>query len=355
MIATLNPILSAKAEAPNRDPVFALIDEHRAAYAAWAPLAATWNNLLLTDPAYPAAEEAERVPGERERAALAALMTACPTTLAGVLALAEYLPGAIQQVATDEETEAERALRTIAVALRGFVLPSVEILAPDPVLAAIAASRRAQAEMETFIAETREHPRLGPADREREGLISTAQIGTDAAVWTTVPTTRAGRAALVDYARFQAQVRTAPDGEIDDAEGFVEEILSAFSAAIAAELVLPKPNEDDAQALALVDAIEHAWAEDIELRQWPYGSADTSTHDRQPVGFLRRDALIDAADRLSAETRAGRHAKLLVLAWFNRIETWRPGFPHDRTTRDGRLMGEIETALTAMINVGDQA
>lgn len=345
MIAARNPVLGAVNGASSPDPVFALIKEHRAAYAAWKPLSDIWNSMLLSDPAYAAAEEAEQVPGERERAALAALVAARPTTLPGVLALAEYLPDAIRGTAIDEESEGERALRGIAVALRGLVLPADAPVVPDPVLAAIAAARQAQAETEAFIAETDEHPTLSAADREREGLLSTAQIGTDAAVWATVPTTQAGRLALVDYARFQVQVRTAADGMIDGAEVFIDEILTAVSAAIDAEAVLPAQYADEAQALALVGAIECAWAEDARRSRRDRADISPEAEARWGASVARRDALIDAAERLSAGTRAGRHAKALMLAWLDHVELWRASWPREHYAIDGRLAVDIEMAL----------
>lgn len=245
MIAALNPVLIAEPEGTRPDPVFALIEEHRTAYAAWRPLSDAWNSMLLSDPAYAAAEEAELAPGERERFALAALTTAQPTTLAGVLALAEYLPDAIRQVATDEESEAERALRTIAAALRGFVLPNFETLAPDPVLVAIATSRAVEAEMKTF-----QVTAATPTTREwraQENVLSSAQVRAQDAVWRTVPTTRAGRRALVDYARFQVELFTGPDGCVDNPEGMIGKILTAFSAAIDAEPVLAAQDAHEAR------------------------------------------------------------------------------------------------------------
>lgn len=245
MIASRNPVLGAVHGAPSPDPVFALIKEHRTAYAVWKPLSDAWNSLPLTDPAYAAAEEAELVPGERERMALATLTTAKPTTLAGVLALAEYLPDDIRQVAIDEESGAERALRTIAAALRGFVLPNAKTLVLDPVLVAIATSHAVEAEMKAFQATA-----ATPTTREwraQENVLSSAQVRAQDAVWRTVPATRAGRRALVDYARFQVELFTGPDGCVDNPEGRIAQILAAFSAAIDAEPVLATQDADEAR------------------------------------------------------------------------------------------------------------
>lgn len=356
MIAALNPVLAALVEAPGRDPVFALIEEHRVARAAWAPLSETWNSLLLTDPTYAAAEEAERGPGDRVRTALDALTAARPTTLPGVLALAEYLPDAIWRVSiSNGGTEGERALRNIAAALRRLVPPAAPSLAPDPVLVAIQVSRQAQAEMESFIAETKAHPTLGLADREREGILSAAQIDADQVVWRTVPTTRAGRRALVDYARFQARVRTAPDGYVDDAEGLIEEILTAFSASIAAESEMPAQDPDEAQAHALVGEIERVWAEDTLRSRRDHTDMSDEAEARLDAALVRRDALIAAAERISAGTRAGRHAKALILAWLGYVDSWRAGWVREDYATDGRLAIDIEASLAAQGDAGGRA
>lgn len=105
------------------DPVFGFIEEHRAAYGAWTSTADTLAARSPTDPAQVAAEAAGREASARERAALDALVMARPTTQAGVLALTEYLPGAIRQVAIDEKGEGERALRTIGDAVRDLFGP----------------------------------------------------------------------------------------------------------------------------------------------------------------------------------------------------------------------------------------
>lgn len=120
--AAENVAARASAQAPGaRDPVFALIRNHRAAFSEWDRLDMIAGELLHFDPRHSAAlAEAEEV-HRRERAALQALISASPTTLAGVIALAEYLPGAIRRVDTDvHETEGEQALWTIADALRGI-------------------------------------------------------------------------------------------------------------------------------------------------------------------------------------------------------------------------------------------
>jgi hypothetical protein len=145
------------------DPVFGIIQEHRAAYGAWASTAGHLAARSPAEPAHVAAKAAGREASARERAALDALMMARPTTLAGVLALAKYLPGAIRQVAIDEEGEGERALRTIAEAVRDLFGPKGENPAwcknpgaapepssPAPPAVAIASTRREVAALQGF-------------------------------------------------------------------------------------------------------------------------------------------------------------------------------------------------------------
>ncbi|MCC0809074.1 hypothetical protein FPV16_23215 [Methylobacterium sp. W2] len=124
------------------DPVFDLIAEHRAAWAAWEPFMVAQSNILLSDPSYAAAAEAERVPSARERSTFDALIDARPTTFAGILALTQYLAEAISKVSVDvEEDDGQIALRNIGEALRGLgqIQPSP---VSDPIFALIEEGRR---------------------------------------------------------------------------------------------------------------------------------------------------------------------------------------------------------------------
>ncbi len=106
--AVRRPIASA-----DPDPVFALIEAHRTAYAAWAPLAAVWNEAVMGSPEFAVAEAAAEEPGRREQAAMLALMAARPTTAAGLWALTAYLPQAVRQVSPDPGGGAQAALDTL--------------------------------------------------------------------------------------------------------------------------------------------------------------------------------------------------------------------------------------------------
>ncbi len=95
------------------DPVLALIEAHRAAYAAWDPLAAVLNEAIMGSPEFAAAEAAAEEPGRREQVAMTALMAGRPTTAAGLWALTAYLPQAVRQVSPDPGGEAQAALDTL--------------------------------------------------------------------------------------------------------------------------------------------------------------------------------------------------------------------------------------------------
>ncbi|MFY9292722.1 MAG: hypothetical protein WAP03_18810 [Methylorubrum rhodinum] len=114
------------ASAPAPDPVHTLIAEHRAAYEEWDRLSKVWGDCVFGTVEERAADEARKPSGDREVALLNALITARPTTLAGIAALAEYLPGALRQVdPNDHEPDSEVALRNVAAALRAIGTPVV--------------------------------------------------------------------------------------------------------------------------------------------------------------------------------------------------------------------------------------
>ncbi|MDF2599785.1 MAG: hypothetical protein K0Q54_2608 [Methylobacterium brachiatum] len=122
------------------DPTHALISAHRYAYAEWDRLSAVWNGMALDDPGYAAAMAASKEPGEREVAAYDALFTARPTSLAGAAALASYLGEAVRRTRIDAEpSEGERALGTIAAALKGLAPAAEAPPHPDAALFALGA------------------------------------------------------------------------------------------------------------------------------------------------------------------------------------------------------------------------
>ncbi|MCJ2056756.1 hypothetical protein MKL09_09330 [Methylobacterium sp. J-048] len=96
--------LAALGRQSGPDPVFALIEEHRAAYAEWDRLSDVWGEMAPNSPGYAEAMAASDEPGKREVAAYDALFTARPSTLPGVAALAEYLREATNRTSTDPRT-----------------------------------------------------------------------------------------------------------------------------------------------------------------------------------------------------------------------------------------------------------
>lgn len=122
------------------DPTHALISTHRYAYAVWDCLSAVWNEMVPDDPGYAEAMAASDEPGRREVAAYDALFTARPTSLAGAAALASYLSDAVRRTRVDAEpSDGERALSTIAEALRRLAPTAVAPSHPDAALFALGA------------------------------------------------------------------------------------------------------------------------------------------------------------------------------------------------------------------------
>jgi hypothetical protein len=77
--------------APKADPIFAAIDRHKAACAAYEPTRKATANMLPNNPRYRAAEAADRRNSDREMKSLLALLGCQPTTLVGVLAALEHV------------------------------------------------------------------------------------------------------------------------------------------------------------------------------------------------------------------------------------------------------------------------
>ncbi|MEH3064695.1 MAG: hypothetical protein PGN33_18785 [Methylobacterium radiotolerans] len=121
------------------DPVHALIEEHRSAYAEWDRLSAVWCDMEVDAPGYREAVAASNRPGQREIATYKALFSAQPTTLAGTAALGAYLSEAIRKTSTHAKpTDGERALATVTAAVRRLDASSV-YPHPDAALFALGA------------------------------------------------------------------------------------------------------------------------------------------------------------------------------------------------------------------------
>ncbi|KMO24946.1 hypothetical protein VQ02_34540, partial [Methylobacterium variabile] len=125
--------------------------------------------------------------------------------------------------ATERDHPMAVAFRNIALgeharepeALRHVGRPAEPAPAADPILAAIAASKAATAAFDAFEAELERYGKTS-GWAAREGYLSDADAKAQKAVWQTVPTTPAGRRALVKFARTQVQRRAHPDGDVDD-------------------------------------------------------------------------------------------------------------------------------------------
>ncbi|CAO4183477.1 hypothetical protein [Methylorubrum aminovorans] len=111
------------------DPAIAAITAHKAAYAAWLP------HLKATSEAIPntancrECEAAAEVPRTHEDKAYEALIGTPPTTLAGLVALADYLPGAVLRNAVVDDDDGLRALSTVCSAINDLAVRDAELLA----------------------------------------------------------------------------------------------------------------------------------------------------------------------------------------------------------------------------------
>ncbi|MGF3026941.1 hypothetical protein ACQVP2_29505 [Methylobacterium aquaticum] len=152
------------------DPVFALIEEHQAAYAAWSPLAAVWSETAGGSPEWDVAEAAQAEPGARETQAFEALLKARPTTAAGLWALTAYLPEVVRKVGLNADSTEQAALDTLrdSALHLGFVQASAPPASapahPDAALLALGLP---------FLAAWRDE---GAADPTPDGVSSEAQV-----------------------------------------------------------------------------------------------------------------------------------------------------------------------------------
>lgn len=218
----------------------------------------------------------------------------------------------------------------------GAIGEPVAAAVPDPVLAAIAASRKAELHMEMFQRSLDGWKPAGWQDREKEHC--RAQRDAREAVWHTVPTTHAGRRALVEYARFQVEVHAGETGIIDNAKALFEEILAPIAAAIEAE----RPDAASAGAETLVERLLATWAALARAE-------DASDDGTSEVLLEHRAALLREAERLPA-TRPHLIAKALAFAWIGHAHLWRVGQAREDYAIDGRLALDIEA--TARVPAG---
>ena len=147
------------------------------------------------------------------------------------------------------------------------VTPKAEI-APDPIFAVIAASQTAQAAMEEWIAKTSAASKRVKPDFVEEDRLNKAQYEAQDAVIATVPTTAAGRLALLEYLRWQMRLFGMANGEPPEASSpFWRDAYKALKAALAFEDApqvsvshrLPSPDERNLSK----EAFDHAYALDL--------------------------------------------------------------------------------------------
>ena len=133
---------------------------------------------------------------------------------------------------------AEAQRRTAVRELYALAYPDGEDPEPelelDPIHAAVAESYRAEAEMKAFGEDPASTSR--PRWFLRERALTEGQTEARNTVWRTTPTTRAGRLALIDYARFQVALFTGSSVEDPDCPAYLfRDIMGAITAAFEAD------------------------------------------------------------------------------------------------------------------------
>jgi hypothetical protein len=73
------------------DPIFAAIEKHKAACAAYEKTRKVYGNMLPNDPRYKASRAADRKAAAQERKTLVVLLGCRPTTLVGAVAALEHV------------------------------------------------------------------------------------------------------------------------------------------------------------------------------------------------------------------------------------------------------------------------
>lgn len=174
---------------------------------------------------------------------------------------------------------------------------------PDPILAAIEASRTTHAAVEAWsdAAETRTGP-LSESDAEEEKRLCDAQWKARESVVNTVPTTAAGRLALLEWLRWQLENYSLLDGSPPDQHShFWEFSYKALKAALAWDgpaVVSNHETNADAELIALgqrFDALHALWREADKAEEEP---------------AVRRDEALSAA-----QERGGPTVEEICAAW----------------------------------------
>ncbi|GJE67552.1 hypothetical protein LNAOJCKE_4784 [Methylorubrum aminovorans] len=301
------------------DPILAVIANHKAAYAAWLPHLRAVSETLQTDPAFTALEAAAEAPEKREADAYASLAEVSPTTLAGLVALADYLPGALlRNAVVGADNDAMKALSAMCSAVKA-------LLGDDIGLNAALHERRARAdeflsemERDGFLPYPADNPRCLLATNyairyEAERLLAIAQSAYDrrANAYAGFPTAERDR----HLKRLRAEYR-----------------LDQLAAVVHESPIAPSK---------LTDEILASW------REWANDPGHFDEEENEATRALseKRYALIDAAEALPA-TQENLPAKTLALAWLEYVDLWRNGQARDEYGTDGRLALDIDTAIS---------
>jgi hypothetical protein len=113
-VAAVDILLAARV--PGGDPIFAAIEAHQKARAALN--ASPYGRMKCDDPGCEEAEALDELLSDREFEALQAMFSTRPTTIAGVLALLDYIA---QKQYLLKEPGAEEFLPTLTAALREII------------------------------------------------------------------------------------------------------------------------------------------------------------------------------------------------------------------------------------------
>lgn len=301
------------------DPIVAAIANHKAAYAAWLPHLRTVSDTLQTDPAFTALEAAAEAPEKREADAYASLAEVSPTTLAGLVALADYLPGAVlRNAVVDADNDAMKALTAMCSAVKA-------LLGDDIGLRAALHERRARAD--EFLAEMERDGFLPyPADNPR------SLLATDYAI-----RYEAERLLAIAQSAFDRRAKAYAGFPMAERDRHLERLRAEYRLDQLAAVVDGSPMA----ASKLTDEILAGW------REWANDPGHFDEEECEATRALseKRYALIDAAEALPA-TRENLPAKTLALAWLAYVDLWWNGRARDDYGTDGRLALDIDTAIS---------
>ncbi|GEL44576.1 hypothetical protein MEX01_51670 [Methylorubrum extorquens] len=134
----------------------------------------------------------------------------------------------------------------------------------DSIFAAISASRAAQAAMERWAVKTNAAPKRTKPDFAEEDRLNAAQYEAHDEVIATVPTTAAGRLALLEYLRWQMRLHGMTNGEPPEASSpFWRDAYKALRAALAADMQEPEQADSPAERNLSKEAFDYAYGLDL--------------------------------------------------------------------------------------------